>query len=358
MKITFLSPKPNLSGGVRVIAIYAELLRARGHEVTVVASGSAPRKQWAGVKRLLKRRSRKRSTRSHYDGTNVNVRIAPHPGPLTDADVPDADVVIATWWHTAFEAAALSPSKGEKFYFVQHHEVHDHLPSQITRGSYFLPLKKITISQWLVDIMKNEYDDNTVDLVHNSVDMTQFFAPERGKQKNPTIGLLYSDKPFKGLDISLRAIEKVRKKLPNLKVVAFGENAQSPELKLPEDSRYYQSPEQSEIRDIYAQCDVWLCGSKAEGFFLPMLEAMACRCPFVSTRVGGPIDTVENGVNGYLVDIDDSDALAARLVDVLTQSPGQWKAMSDAALAVATRYTWDDACTRFEEAICRVSAKA
>jgi hypothetical protein len=37
MKITFVSPASNLSGGIRVIAIYADLLTEMDHDVTVVA---------------------------------------------------------------------------------------------------------------------------------------------------------------------------------------------------------------------------------------------------------------------------------------------------------------------------------
>ena len=36
MKITFLMPQGGISGGNRVVAIYAERLAARGHDVHVV----------------------------------------------------------------------------------------------------------------------------------------------------------------------------------------------------------------------------------------------------------------------------------------------------------------------------------
>jgi glycosyltransferase involved in cell wall biosynthesis len=78
---------------------------------------------------------------------------------------------------------------------------------------------------------------------------------------------------------------------------------------------------------------------------------MACRCPVVSTGVGGPIDIIENGHNGFLVPIGDAEALANRVIDVLTFSDKQWSAMSDAALATATRYTWDDATDLLEDAL-------
>ncbi|HEY9598179.1 MAG TPA: glycosyltransferase family 1 protein, partial [Cyanophyceae cyanobacterium] len=37
MKITFVLPFAGLSGGIRVVAIYAERLRKRGHDVLVVS---------------------------------------------------------------------------------------------------------------------------------------------------------------------------------------------------------------------------------------------------------------------------------------------------------------------------------
>ncbi len=53
MRITFVSPPPNLTGGCRVISIYADRLQAMGHEVTVVAPRRA-RPGWRGrVKALL-----------------------------------------------------------------------------------------------------------------------------------------------------------------------------------------------------------------------------------------------------------------------------------------------------------------
>lgn len=81
---------------------------------------------------------------------------------------------------------------------------------------------------------------------------------------------------------------------------------------------------------------------------------MACRCPVVSTRVGGPLDTVVDGVNGFLVDIDDAESLAGRVVEVLASSEADWRCLSDAALETARRYSWDDATDRLEGALQRV----
>jgi glycosyltransferase involved in cell wall biosynthesis len=266
-------------------------------------------------------------------------------------------VVIATWWETAFMVMCYPPEKGRKFYFIQHHEVHDHLPRHLSAGSYFLPLKKITISSWLVETMRDVYGDDDVEMIHNSVDCDLFSAPPRGRQTRPTVGLLYTSNPFKGMDIALRAIEIAKKRHPDLRVVTFGKRKPSEHLPLPEGTLFRSSPPQHEIRDLYASCDVWLCGSRAEGFHLPPLEAMACRCPVVSTRVGGPRDIVENGKNGFLVDVEDAEALGKRLNQVLSFSEADWLAMSDAALQTARGYTWQDATDLFERALLTESDK-
>ncbi len=359
MRITFLIPVSNLSGGVKVAAIHAERLQRRGHEVTMIAR---PFRRPSLAQKLLslaraRRWPRNETASPYFAAVGFRHLVLDRPRPIVDEDVPDGDVVIATWWETAFEVAALSPAKGRKFYFVQHHEVHDHLPRHLSAGSYWLPLKKIAISRWLVDIMRDRYGDSDVAFVPNSVDTAQFHAPARGKAARPTVGFVFSNTPFKGADIALAALSKLRERFPDLRVVAFGAEAPKAARRLPEWVEFTRRPAQDAIRALYATCDVWLCPSWAEGFYLPLLEAMACRCPVVSTRVGGPIDVVEDGVQGHLADVGDVDGLAAGLERVLSLPAPEWRSMSDAALATATAYSWDDAAERFEAVLLGAAGK-
>jgi len=266
--------------------------------------------------------------------------------------------VIATWWETAEWVARLSPRKGAKAYFIQGYEVFDHTTAERLKATWRMPLYKITISKWLVELAAREYGDRRVWLVPNSVDTNQFYAPPRGRQAQPTVGLLYSTAKWKGVDVSLKAIELATKRVPGLRLVAFGAESATKWLPLPPDSSFYHLPAQDSIRAVYASCDVWLCGSYSEGFHLPLLEAMACRCPVVSTRVGGSADIIKSGWNGYIVPVGDAEALANRLVDVLTLDEAEWRAMCDAALTTATRYTWDDATNLLEAALSEIICDA
>ena len=349
MKITFVTSGWRLSGGDRVIAIYAQRLMRRGHDVLLVAP-PPPRPHVSWLDRIRHRFAGQPLT--NEEPTYLDPAIKRHrldrPRPVRNEDVPDADVVIATWWETAEWVSALESSKGAKVFFLQHFEAFDYLPTERVHAVWRLPFHKITISRWLVDLARERFDDRDVSLVFNSVDTDQFHSPPRGRQDIPTIGLLYSDTPWKGMDVCLAAIERLGRPA---RVVAFGSHAERPGSDgpaLPPGSRYYYRPAQDAIRDIYAQCDVWLCGSRGEGFHLPPLEAMACRCPVVSTAVGGPLDIVEDGRNGYVVPIGDVAALADRLSRIFASSTDEWRTMSDNALETARRYSWDDATDLFE----------
>jgi len=278
--------------------------------------------------------------------------------PITDRDVPDADVVVATWWETAEWVAALSPRKGAKVYFVQHHEIFSYLPSDRSRDTYRLPMHKIVVARWLQNLMQTEYGDRFADLVPNSVDHNQFFAAARSKQTSPTVGLMYATAPFKGVDLSLFAIDKVRKDFPDLRIVSFGAEVPRRQLALPEGAKFLHSPPQDYIRNIYAQCDVWLTASRSEGFNLPAMEAMACRTPVVATRTGWPEEAVKTGWNGVLVDCEDIEELARGVSWILSQPDPLWREISANAYATVEGSSWTASAKLFEEALQRAYLRA
>ncbi|HWI57981.1 MAG TPA: glycosyltransferase family 4 protein [Bacillota bacterium] len=288
---------------------------------------------------------------SHFDGTGVPHRVLERIRPVTDADVPDADVVVATYYTTARGVLQLSRAKGAKAIFIQNYEVEEGKVIPELDASWRMPMHKITISKWLVELAQEKFGDSVVSHVPNSVELSQFHAPPRGKSPVPTVGLLYNTFCLKGCGTSLKALKRVAAALPSLRLVTFGAEQPTLRLPLPHYADFYYQPPQDKLRDLYAQCDVWLCGSNREGFHLPPLEAMACRCPVVSTCVGGPLDIIEEGVNGHLVRVGDVEALAARVLRVLNLPQEGWLAMSAAASRTATRYTWDEATDLFEKAL-------
>ena len=103
---------------------------------------------------LRRRGERTKTSISHFDYVDVPLHVIDRFRPVTDRDVPDGDVVIATWWETAEWVAKLSPRKGAKAYFIQHYEVFDYTPHRRVKATWRMPLYKITISKWLEPISK------------------------------------------------------------------------------------------------------------------------------------------------------------------------------------------------------------
>jgi glycosyltransferase involved in cell wall biosynthesis len=289
--------------------------------------------------------------RTYLDGKGFDHRVLDSPRPVTDQDVPDGDVVVATWWETAEWVSTLDATKGAKVYFIQHHEIFDYLPEARVRATYRLAFHKIVIARWLERVMSEQYGDRIVDVVPNSVDRTQFFASLRGKRHIPTVGFLYSSTAFKGLDSTLATLRIVRERVPNLRIISFGNERPSRHLPLPDGVDYFRSPAQHEIRNLYARCDVWVSASRTEGFNLPTLEAMACRTPVVSTRTGWPEEAIKSGWNGVLVDVDDVAGLTQGVEWILSRGDAEWRELSENAYATSLVGTWQDSAKLFEAAL-------
>lgn len=348
MKVTFVSPPANLGGGTRVIAIYAQQLREQGHEVTVVSPAHQEKRSLSTF--FLRPRSDPQPP-SHFDGTQITMRIVEGKMSVSDDDVPDADIVIATWWETAEWVNALSKRKGSKVYFVQHHEVFSYLPVERVRDTYRMPLHKIVIAKWLADVMRDDYGDNTADIVPNSVDLSQFYAPPREKRPRPTVGVLYGSSYWKRFPLAIEVLRRVHERLPELQVFCFGSESMP---SLPSFASYTRSPPQDSLRDIYASCDVWLTTSSSEGFNLPAMEAMACRTPVVATRTGWPAEAVVDGVNGACVAVDDVDGLARETERLLCLTPAEWRCLSDGAFETVCESSWGRSAALFASVLSRV----
>jgi len=287
-----------------------------------------------------------------YLGTNS---ITPHVlvagRGVADVDVPDADVIISTFYTTAHAVEALHSSKGAKAIFIQGYEVDPGEVNPALDATWRMQMHKIVVSRWLRDLAETKFGDQFVSLVPNSVDLNQFHAPPRQKAMVPTVGFIHSNTPMKGPAVSLEALKAIVAKMPSVRIVSFGAEKPSLGLRLPAGAQFHCRPPQEKLRHLYSMCDVWLCTSVLEGFSLPLLEAMACRCPVVSTRAGGPLDIVEDGRNGHLVNVGDGRGVAEAALRILSLPQAEWTRMSDAAFARATAYSWDDATDCFEAAL-------
>jgi phosphatidylinositol alpha-1,6-mannosyltransferase len=104
--------------------------------------------------------------------------------------------------------------------------------------------------------------------------------------------------------------------------------------------------------DLFALCSRELPAERAvEGFGLALLEAQACGTPAVGTRTGGIAAALEDGDGGWLLEENDSPALA-RILRELVRAPEKIRAVGmQARQRVLREHTWPRYISRFSDAI-------
>jgi glycosyltransferase involved in cell wall biosynthesis len=292
-----------------------------------------------------------RNAPTHLDGTGVEHKVIERSRAVHANDLPDADVVIATWWQTAEWVEMLPPEKGVQVHFIQDYELWGGKKERVD-ATCRLPMPKITPARWVKDLLAEQFGQTDVTCVPNAVDLDVFQAPPRTKQDRPIVGFTYTPFKAKGCDVAIEAIRLARQQRPELRVVCFGSTPPTPEMPLPKDAEFHLRAPESKLKELYGKCDVWLFGTRKEGFGLPILEAMACRTPVVGTPAGAAPELLAAG-GGMLIPMEDPQAMAEAMLRVCSMTEGEWRGLSDAAYANASRYTWNDATDRFEAALRR-----
>lgn len=93
------------------------------------------------------------------------------------------------------------------------------------------------------------------------------------------------------------------------------------------------------MKQIYERADVLVLPSFAEGMAQVGIEAMACGLPIICTYNSGVADLVEDGVNGFIIPVGDTEALKQKML-WFVNNPSKVLEMGKSAKNTAKGYTW------------------
>lgn len=345
MKITFVVPfVGDVCGGIKAVFEFANQLKKRGHDVIIVypliplleIKGSFLGTLKSIILNLLKGKK--------VDWFNLDVNLVRVPL-LVDEYMPDADVVVATWWETAYSVSRFSHRKGQKFYLVQHYEIWGG-PEDKVNGSYQLGLKIIVNSSWLKNLLKNKLGVETEATILHSPDRDQFY-PENTAKDSSIIKILmpYRREKWKGIEDGIKAFEIVKLKNNNVKLVMYGPE-RGPDI--PEHVDFYKRPNNDELRKIYNSCDIFIYPSIHEGFGMPPMEAMACKIPVVVTRVGAVPDYAIAGETALVSEPGDVESFANNIVR-LVEDKNERQRIAESGYDYIKQITWETAAEQLEQ---------
>ena len=218
----------------------------------------------------------------------------------------------------------------------------DHLnkiqPQQTRRWDYWFEKKSISRanlltapSQAMVDLTRTwvPFRDADTLVVPNPVDEKKF-RPSALERKNLVIYAGRLERR-KGVDTIVQALPGIFKRFPLAEFLFAGSDGTDRDGKKWSDKLLdavdprqrerlrFEQKSRDALVQTYQEAAVCILPSVWENFPYALLEAMACGTPVVATQCGGFPELIEDGVSGFLVPVNDSEALASRVGTLLAQ---------------------------------------
>ncbi len=191
-----------------------------------------------------------------------------------------------------------------------------------------------------------------VEVVPNGVDLDAFRPADDWPRDGGYVLFVGRLVAQKGVDLLLHAFHAVVRRCPAARLVVVGDGEL--ELYLQRVARHLGLSARVEFAgwrtgpalvELYRGAQAVVVPSLYEPFGIVALEAMACARPVVASRTGGLEEIIDDGVEGYLVEVGDRMRLAGRLARLL-RDEGLRARMGEAARARACRFGWDRVAAR------------
>jgi sugar transferase (PEP-CTERM/EpsH1 system associated) len=221
----------------------------------------------------------------------------------------------------------------------------------------YIPVSK-DLECWLQNVVGVRPE--MVRQIYNGVDHDRFSphtvkplallpAHWRGVGDMLVIGTVGRLTPVKDQRTLLRAVARLCDSRPDLsgrlRLVIVGDGPLQRELqelvaRLDLEAVAWLPGDRADVPALLALMDVFVLPSLAEGISNTMLEAMASGLPVIATAVGGNLELIEDGFNGSLVPVGDSQALTKALGLLLENDEERSRQAANARQRVCQRFDW------------------
>jgi glycosyltransferase involved in cell wall biosynthesis len=354
LKIAIPISRFDSSGGIRVLSVLANGLANRGFRTSFVVP-----------------RGRHRPFFPLDDRVNIHV-IGPDFGNYPRVSglmkkvqlavgSPPTEVAIANAFMTAYPVRfnQMIGRTKRALYFVQGYEPiafgeYGHGPAwlralktRLAGLTYHIDLECVTNSAWTSKMIRQYHNLNSV-VVPLGVDTTIFHPVRSIKEKralSPVIMTVGNSNPVKRFSLFMETVQLLQKKNRCTALVA----THDPSLLKSEGlSAEFASPnDDAQIAALYDKASVFVSTSACEGFGLPLLEAMACGTPVVTTDSGGVRDFCEDGFNCRIVQSARAEDLAQAVEEIRSNTDLESRLIQN-GLATARQWPWERLIDSFD----------
>ena len=96
----------------------------------------------------------------------------------------------------------------------------------------------------------------------------------------------------------------------------------------------------TDVHELIPMCDLTVASSIREGLPVNIMESLACGVPVVATNNRGHRALIENGVNGYLTNLNNAEELAERVLEII-EDEETYRMLSENAVKSVVRFSKD-----------------
>lgn len=189
-----------------------------------------------------------------------------------------------------------------------------------------------------------------IETIYNFVDEREYF-PRNSRNLKEQFGIQEDEKvlihvsnfrKIKNLPHIIEAFMKIRANV-KAKLLLVGDGPEKHRvMDQVKESPYMKDVlflgKQENLAELYAISDLKLLLSQQESFGLVLLEAMACGVPCIGTNVGGIPEVIEHGVDGFIVDLGDTETVAEYAVQLLQDEEKLLRFRETAIRAVGDKF--------------------
>ncbi|MDX6671646.1 MAG: hypothetical protein QOI91_2009 [Solirubrobacteraceae bacterium] len=313
LRVIYVTEDTGVGGGHRDIFEHLNRLRARGHDVQLFSLGDAP--DWFPLE--------------------APVRTFDDYSELTEALAGENAIKVATWWNTGAPVWIGSMQRGLPVFFVQDVET-SYYPGDLAAqnnvlAAYREEFRFMTISEWNSSRLRELGLDAR--LIPPGIDL-ETFRPLENRRRDDLLLAIGRSQPLKNLGLTLDATRRLRAGRAELWM--FGVE---PEIGDLHRTRYFDTPSDEEVNELFNTATVFVQTSRHEGFCLPPLEMMATGGAVVCTDAHGNRDFCRDGENCLMPEAT-PESVAGAIARVL-EDPDLRRRLGEAGIRTAADYAWE-----------------
>lgn len=201
-----------------------------------------------------------------------------------------------------------------------------------------------------------------IEVINPGIDLEKFYRPkvEAREKFILSVGAL---KFRKGYHNSIQAFALAKKQIPQLRYKIVGSQSDrnyfsdlkkmALKLKVDKDIEFLAGLSDDELASLYQTAQLFILTSinhnhHFEGFGIVFLEAAAAGLPCIGTRGSGIEDALQDGYNGFLVDQNDPENTATKIVEMLIV-PEQYQNFSANSIEWAKQHSMKASIAKYLE---------